>query len=118
MIGKVLLQGEWKSGRVWVAGREVRCPACRMAGCGRHFRFSWGISGSGAYQLALAVLLELLQEERAVPLQYEFFQEVITQLPQTDFKTEINMDNWMRPHQYKRESSSRRAALERHRGAG
>jgi hypothetical protein len=47
--------------------------------------FSWGDSGSGSAQLALALLLELTNEDLALLWYQEVKWQIIARLPQDDF---------------------------------
>jgi len=59
--------------------------------------FGWGYSGSGASQLALAILLELTDENTAILLYQEFKWEVIAGLPGTENFTlkEEDVHTWI-----------------------
>lgn len=48
--------------------------------------FNWGYAGSGPAQLALAIMLELYPNEKALSFYQEFKQKVIAPLPQSDFE--------------------------------
>lgn len=54
--------------------------------------FNWGYGGSGPAQLALAVLLELYDEETALNNYQHFKWEYIAVLPQDDFDVDFEID--------------------------
>jgi hypothetical protein len=49
--------------------------------------FSWGYNGSGPAQLALAILLEITSTEKALRNYQDLKNQIIAELPQTDFET-------------------------------
>jgi hypothetical protein len=53
--------------------------------------FSWGFGGSGPAQLALAILLEVTDEETATANYQQFKWDVIAKLPSGDFEQEIDI---------------------------
>jgi len=58
--------------------------------------FSWGYSGSGPAQLALAILLEFTQEDLALQLHQWFKTDIIARLPQgKDFKIKLDVRQWI-----------------------
>lgn len=99
---KITLQGEWRTGQVWLDGREVKPAHCRLAFCPRHSRFSWGSRESGAGQLALAILLQFVRPEKAIPLCEAFTRDFIAEIPQADFKTRIDVGRWLTREQAER----------------
>ena len=54
----------------------------------------WGYGGSGAAQLALAVLLELTDMQTALLWYQAFRWEFVARLPRGDFEVEISED-WL-----------------------
>jgi hypothetical protein len=58
--------------------------------------FSWGYSGSGPAQLALAILLEVTDENTAVLAHQEFKSEEIAVLTMdSDFNVDIDVEDWV-----------------------
>jgi hypothetical protein len=58
--------------------------------------FMWGYHGSGPAQLALAVMLEFLPEEKAQGIYQKFKGEVIAALDKDkDFDIEIDITKWL-----------------------
>lgn len=59
--------------------------------------FAWGYGGSGPAQLALAILLELTDQETAIRNYQDFKWKVISQIPQGRSFEEItvNVDEFM-----------------------
>ena len=58
--------------------------------------FMWGYGGSGPAQLALAVLLEATKDRAITILNYQKFKnDVIANLPQTDFYREIDITDYI-----------------------
>lgn len=70
--------------------------------------FNWGYGGSGASQLALAILLELMDDERAQENYQQFKWDIITTLPQgVDFKIPMSaVYAWVEAHTEIRYSST------------
>jgi hypothetical protein len=59
--------------------------------------FNWGYGGSGPAQLALALLLEVVDVPTAVSLHQTFKTEVVSQLPQgRDFMLRIDLAGWVK----------------------
>ena len=54
--------------------------------------FAWGYGGSGPAQLALAILIETVGAEKALDHYQDFKHQVIANLPQSDFKKNIQID--------------------------
>jgi len=57
--------------------------------------FNWGYGGSGPAQLALAILLELTDKQVAIDNHQKFKNDIIAEIANTDFSTEINMDKYI-----------------------
>jgi hypothetical protein len=88
---KIRLRGQLNTGKVWLNGELLPLePSLRLR---NHSPtgFSWGYTGSGPSQLALAVMLAVYGEERALKCCWKFKEEVIARLPQADFDVEIDM---------------------------
>jgi hypothetical protein len=79
------IRGHWETKQVWIDGREV-CPE-RSMGVRRYSPngFSWGDGGSGAAQLALALLLELTHEDLALLWYQDVQWHIVAPLAQGDF---------------------------------
>lgn len=79
------IQGEWQTREVYLAGGRLS-PSESLA-VARHSAhgFGWGDGGSGAAQLALALLLRATDRASAVAHYQGFKWEVIARLPQADF---------------------------------
>jgi hypothetical protein len=62
--------------------------------------FCWGYEGSGPAQLALAILLELTDENTATHLYQGFKRDIIAALPMDeDFSLPfVRVENWLRAH--------------------
>ena len=79
------IQSEWETRKVYLAGRRLS-PSESLA-VARHSAhgFGWGDGGSGAAQLALALLMRATDRARAVAHYQAFKWEVIARLPHADF---------------------------------
>jgi hypothetical protein len=101
---KVTIQGEWKTGRVYFDGEELSKP--------RHWEsdpeglrfvsgrsFSWGTASYESSQLALYILLRVFSVSYALKFWHAFFESVVAQLPQTDFKVEVDLGEWLAKQQ-------------------
>ncbi len=87
------------SGEVYVDGKYLKLERSLAVFNHSPTGFSWGYGGSGPAQLALAILLEFTDRGTAVNLYQTFKWEVIANLPQEDFKVEIDVDGWIRKNQ-------------------
>lgn len=83
------LRGEISSRRVWLDGKELRPGRSQKLYNHSSDGFMWGYGGSGPAQLALAVLTELIGEERALSCYQDFKWNFIAGLPQANFEVEI-----------------------------
>ena len=94
----------WKSGHwptnpgaeVYLAGGRLN-PSESLA-VARHSAdgFGWGDGGSGAEQLALAILLRATDRETAVAHYQAFKWDVIAKLPQEDFSLRLaKVSDWI-----------------------
>jgi hypothetical protein len=84
---KIVLQGEWSTGTVYLDGGQVQLDD-QVNG------FAWGISGK-PIRLAYAILVRMLNPSWATRNCEAFAREFLYRLPQTDFKVEINLGKWM-----------------------
>jgi len=57
--------------------------------------FNWGYAGSGPAQLALAILLELTDKQTAINNHQKFKNDIIANLPNTDFSEEIDVEKYL-----------------------
>lgn len=58
--------------------------------------FNWGYGGSGPSQLSLAVLLEMLPEEKALELYQEFKWAIIAHLTQESFSVRVHIQKFLK----------------------
>ena len=92
------IQGEWETREVYVAGERLN-PSESLA-VARHSAhgFGWGDGGSGAAQLALALLLRATDRASAVAQYQAFKWEVIARLRQADFTLTLStVRDWLAP---------------------
>ena len=80
------IRGDWNSGRVWIEGRLLSPDRSQEIRNHSPDSFSWGYGGSGPAQLALALLLELTDEDFARANYMNFKWQVIAKLRQDDFE--------------------------------
>jgi len=76
-----MIHGEAKTGKAWIGNQEIDINRSLRLINKSPTGFSWGYHGSGPGQLALAILLELTDEQAALNFYQLFKQEVIAQLP-------------------------------------
>lgn len=76
-----MIHGEAKTGKAWIGNQEMDISRSLRLINKSPTGFSWGYHGSGPGQLALAILLELTDEQTALNLYQLFKQEIIAQLP-------------------------------------
>lgn len=90
------LTGNWQTRRVFMDGRELLPERSQQIRNHSPDGFNWGYGGSGPSQLALAVLLELIEPEIAVSVYQDFKWTVIAGLPQADFELPVSAINrWL-----------------------
>ena len=84
-----VIQGHWKTREVYLAGGRLN-PSESLA-VARHSPngFGWGDGGSGAAQLALAILLRATDRGAAAAHYQAFKWDVIAKLPQADFSLRL-----------------------------
>ena len=91
-----VIQGHWRTREVYLAGGRLN-PSESLA-VARHSPdgFGWGDDGSGAAQLALAILLRATDRETAVAHYQAFKWDVIAKLPQEDFSLRLaKVSDWI-----------------------
>lgn len=91
----IVLKGEWETEKVWLNGKRLYPAKSQRVWNHSPDGFNWGYEGSGPAQLALALLLEFVSQERAVKLHQEFKREVIAALVRDDFEVSINLGRWL-----------------------
>jgi hypothetical protein len=92
MIKKTIkLKGDYKSGKVWMDGKELQLEKSLRIKNHSPSGFSWGYCGSGPSQLSLAICIELYTVGRAMQIYQKFKEDVISRLPETDFDQTINI---------------------------
>lgn len=87
----IVVSGIIKTGSVIVAGKEVKADEAK-----KHYgkdvkRFDWGNTSKGAGLLALAILMVYLPEETAVMLHQGVKFTYVSQWPQQDFESVIDL---------------------------
>ena len=90
------IEGEWETREIHLAGGRLS-PSESLA-VARHSAhgFGWGDGGSGAAQLALALLLRATDRASAVAHYQTFKWEVIARLPQSDFTLSLStVRDWL-----------------------
>jgi len=92
----IVLKGEWETEKVWLNGKRLYPGKSQKVWNHSPDGFSWGYEGSGPAQLALAVLLELVPQDRAVELHQEFKRDVVAGLVQDDFRVSIDVRRWLK----------------------
>lgn len=80
-----VIRGDWTTRRVWIDEQELAPERSLRVRTHSPEGFSWGFGGSGPAQLALALLLELTNEDLALLWYQDVKWNVIAGLPQDDF---------------------------------
>lgn len=110
------MKGEWKTRRVWIDGNELLPGRSQKIVNHSPDGFNWGYGGSGPAQLALAILLSFLPEEKAI-LNYQNFKwDLIATLPQSDFEIVFNLEKY-KGEKMKKEEYERRMVFARQEAA-
>lgn len=92
--GKMNIKGQWLSRTVWVEGKLLDPTHSQKVRNHSPDGFNWGYGGSGPAQLALALLLLVLDDKTALCYYQDFKMNVIALLPQADFEIEIDPHEW------------------------
>lgn len=86
---EIYLQGNFSEGYILLNG-DLLDPALSQKICNHSpDGFTWGYSGSGPAQLALAILLEYWPVKAAVACYQAFKFAFIASLPQADFEMQV-----------------------------
>lgn len=85
----IQLRGEINSGDVYVFDKKLHPGASLQIRKHSPDGFSWGYSGSGPAQLALAICLEIFGEDRAIEIYQRFKEKYIAPIPREDFEIDI-----------------------------
>ncbi len=94
-MSDTILRGEFKSGRVWIDGRELTPQESLKVFNHSPTGFMWSYGGSGPAQLALAILLELSgDKDWALEWCQDFKWQVIARIPPGDFEMRMPL-KWM-----------------------
>jgi len=93
-----LLKGimdDWNNSKLFLDGEELDPKPSQEIKNHSPTGFSWGYTGSGPSQSALAICLELYGEKLATLVYREFYFRYIVKLPQTDFEMVVaTSDDW------------------------
>ena len=91
-----VIEGHWSTGEVYLAGGRLNPGESLAVVPHSPDGFGWGDGGSGAAQLALAILLRATDRATALA-QYEAFKrEVIATLPRGDFSLRLaSVHEWL-----------------------
>jgi hypothetical protein len=88
----IQLAGNFAEGRVWLFEKEIFPDKSLKLQNHSPTGFMWGYGGSGPAQLALAICLELMGEDKAMGVYQDFKFKHIASLPQKDFEVDIEID--------------------------
>lgn len=88
----IQLAGEMATQRVWLFGQEIFPEKSLLLKNHSPSGFNWGFGGSGPAQLALALCLELMGEDKALQVYQDFKFKHIATLPQKDFESDFEID--------------------------
>lgn len=84
-----ILKGEWSTRRIWLDGKELAPERSQRIRNHSPDGFAWSYGGSGPSQLALAILLEITDEETARKKYQDFKWNFVARLPKGDFEKEF-----------------------------
>ena len=97
---RVVLQGEWSTGTLYLDGSRIRIDD-------QGYGFSWGSHSFGSIRLAHGILIRMFTPSLATRHCEVFSREIISVLPQTDFKVEIDLGKWLDKRERKLKSKRR-----------
>ena len=90
------IKGQASSRRVWINGKELLPAASQRVWNHSPDGFSWGYAGSGPAQLALAIVMELVDEDTAKAFHQKFKFDILAPLHiERDFDIEIDINEWV-----------------------
>jgi len=92
---KIHLVGDWDSRKILLNGKILNPQKSQKIRNHSPDGFNWGYGGSGPAQLALAILLQFMDEQKALKHYQNFKFKVISRLPQNNFDTEIDITEWI-----------------------
>lgn len=96
-LNPIVIEGNYKTKEVWINSKQLLFDDSKIIF--DHFtpHFSWGSSGPGAAQLALAILFEITKNKKiSMILHHVFKNEFFAHLSQSDFKITLNIGEWFR----------------------
>ena len=89
---KHTLNGNIATRNIWLDGKLLSPEFSQVIRNHSPDGFCWGYGGSGPAQLALAILLELVERGVAISAYQKFKWDFIAKLPQTDFELEFKIE--------------------------
>lgn len=85
------LKGDYKTGKVWLDGKELDLKKSLKVKYHSPTGFSWGYNGSGTKQLSLAIGLSIYDRKLALETYLDINDMVTSKLPhQTSFEETIS----------------------------
>lgn len=88
--------GSAQSRQVFIDGVELRPEKSQAVYNHSPDGFCWGYGGSGPSQLALAILLEVLDKDQTLRFYQDFKWEYIAKLDmESDFSFEVDIEEWV-----------------------
>ena len=94
----IKLKGDRMTRRVWMNDKELLSNRSLRLRNHSPTGFAWGYGGSGPSQLALAILIELYEDDIALELYQEFKWNCIAALPRGDFEFQGDISYDLNPN--------------------
>ena len=89
------LKGNWETREVWLNSVLLAPELSQKVYNHSPDGFNWGYGGSGPAQLALAILLEVVDQETALKNYQDFKFDIIAKLPESNFEVNIDVISWI-----------------------
>jgi hypothetical protein len=86
---EILIDGDYETREVHINGKLLRPERSQKIRNHSPDGFNWGYGGSGPAQLALAILLQYMNEEEACNYYQDFKFKVVAGWPQEDFEIRL-----------------------------
>lgn len=94
-----MITGNFETRQIFINGKELSSSRSLKIRNHSPDGFSWGYSGSGPAQLALAILLNFCYRDFAEDYYQKFKFDIVSALPRSDFELDIlKVKNWILEH--------------------
>lgn len=85
------LKGDTQTNDIWMNGKKLSPSKSQKVNNHSPDGFNWGYAGSGPAQLALAILLEIWPQPKAMDWYQKFKTMVVAELPPHSFEVRVTI---------------------------